>query len=81
LRVMFVEPGHDAGALSLNALEARVPASATIFIGPEGGWDPQEVKAAVAAGVTLVTFGGRVLRADAAGAAAIAVLQYLWKDL
>jgi 16S rRNA U1498 N3-methylase RsmE len=31
--------------------------------------------------VTLVTFGRRTLRADAAGAAAIAVLQYIWKDL
>jgi 16S rRNA (uracil1498-N3)-methyltransferase len=81
VRVMFVEPGHEAGARSLNILETRVPARATILIGPEGGWDPQEVKAAVAAGVTLVRFGGRVLRADAAGAAAIAVLQYLWKDL
>ena len=81
LRVMFVEPGHEAGVLSLDTLEARAPASATILIGPEGGWDPLEVKAAVAAGVTLVKFGGRVLRADAAGAAAIAVLQYLWKDL
>jgi 16S rRNA (uracil1498-N3)-methyltransferase len=54
---------------------------ATVFIGPEGGWDRQEVKDALTRGVTLVTLGRRVLRADAAGAAALAVLRYAWRDL
>jgi 16S rRNA (uracil1498-N3)-methyltransferase len=80
LCLMFVEPGHEAGGCSLSSLETRVPAKATLLIGPEGGWDPHEVQDAVAAGVTLVTFGQRTLRADAAGAAAIAVLRYVWKD-
>jgi 16S rRNA (uracil1498-N3)-methyltransferase len=81
--LMFTEPGPQTAAASgatLQSLEAHVPARATILIGPEGGWDPQEVEEAVAAGVTPVTFGQRTLRADAAGAAAIAVLQYVWKD-
>jgi 16S rRNA (uracil1498-N3)-methyltransferase len=80
LCLMFVEPGHQ-GTCSLSGLETRVPAKATILIGPEGGWEGQEVNDAVAAGVTLVTFGQRTLRADAAGAVAIAVLRYIWKDL
>lgn len=80
LCLMFVEPGHGAGGCSLRSLETRVPAKATLLIGPEGGWDPQEVQGAVAAGVTLVTFGQWTLRADAAGAVAIAVLRYVWKD-
>ena len=80
LCLMFVEPGHEAGGCSLSSLETRVPAKATLMIGPEGGWDPQEVRDAVAAGITPVTFGQRTLRADAAGAAAIAVLHYVWKD-
>jgi 16S rRNA (uracil1498-N3)-methyltransferase len=89
LCLMFVEPGglDPAGAsakagsyASLQSLETRVPAKAMILIGPEGGWDPQEISAAAAAGVTLVTLGQRVLRADAAGALAMAVLQYVWKD-
>ena len=79
--LMFVEPAHEAGPDGLASLETRVPAKATILIGPEGGWDPQEIKDAVAAGVTLLTFGRRTLRADAAAAAAIAVLRYVWKDL
>ena len=71
-----------ARALHLQSLETRVPAKATILIGPEGGWDPQEVQTLrVAAGVTPVTFGQRTLRADTAGAAAIAVLGCVWKTM
>jgi 16S rRNA (uracil1498-N3)-methyltransferase len=86
--LMFVEPSAGSAAepsmegscASLQSLETRVPAKATILIGPEGGWAPQELTDAVSAGVILVTMGPRVLRADAAGALAIAVLQYIWKD-
>ena len=31
--------------------------------------------------VTLVSFGARVLRADAAAAVMIPVLRYIWRDL
>ena len=52
-----------------------------VVIGPEGGWDPREVQEASAAGVQLLSFGARTLRADAAAAAVISVLRYLWRDL
>ena len=81
-RLMFVEPGSTTDVVhDLPSLEARLPSEAAILIGPEGGWAPQELEDAATAGVTLVTFGSRTLRADAAGAIAIAVLQYIWKDL
>ncbi len=80
LCLMFVEPGSEAPGTTLQSLETRVPAKATILVGPEGGWEPQEIRQAAAAGVTTVTLGRRVLRADAAGALAIAVLRYVWKD-
>ena len=84
LMLMFVEPSaaKPVAVKELRALEVEgdPPADATILIGPEGGWDPEEVEAAANAGVTLVTFGSRTLRADAAGAAAVAVLQYMWND-
>ena len=80
LSLMFVEPGAEASPVELRTLQNRVPAKATIVIGPEGGWDPDELERAVANGVTLVTLGERVLRADAAGAIAIAVLQFVWDD-
>ena len=83
VRLMFVEPATaDAGQIGeLSSLEGRQPGEAAVLIGPEGGWDRDEVVAAARAGVTLVSFGGRVLRADAAGTVALAVLRYLWRDL
>lgn len=83
LRLMFVEPNgaEHAGLTDLRTLEGRRPTDAMVLIGPEGGWDAREIHAAATAGVTLVTCGGRILRADAAGAAAIAVLRYIWQDL
>ncbi len=80
-RLMFVEPGAARDVADLTSLEGQPPARAIVLVGPEGGWDPQEVADAAAAGVTLLTFGGRVLRADAAGAAVISVLRYIWRDL
>ena len=81
--LMFVEPRRDGGpaVAELQALEHRVPAKAMILVGPEGGWDPLEIESAGKAGVLLVTLGARTLRADAAGVIAMAVLQFLWKDL
>jgi RsmE family RNA methyltransferase len=52
-----------------------------VLIGPEGGWDPREISDAEEAGVTLLSFGASVLRADAAAAAVIPVLRYIWRDL
>ena len=79
-RLMFVEPG-GARVADVTSLEGQRPSEAIVLIGPEGGWDPQELTDAAAAGVTLLSFGGRVLRADAAGAAVISVLRYVWRDL
>ena len=80
-RVMFVEPRAARDVADITSLEGQRPSSATIFVGPEGGWDAQEIADAEAAGVTLLSFGSRVLRADAAAAAIIPVLQYIWRDL
>jgi 16S rRNA (uracil1498-N3)-methyltransferase len=80
-RLMFIEPSGRQDVAEITSLDGQRPSSAIVLVGPEGGWDPEEVAAAAAAGVTLLTFGGRVLRADAAGAAVISVLRYIWRDL
>ena len=80
-RLMFVEPGAGKDVSDMTSLEGQRPSNAIVLVGPEGGWDPQEIAAAADAGVTLLSFGGRVLRADAAGAAVISVLRYIWRDL
>ena len=48
--------------------------SVGIFIGPEGGFEPEEVDAAVSMGAKVITLGRRILRTETAGLATLAVL-------
>lgn len=80
-QLMFVEPGAGNNVADVTTLEGQRPSAAIVLIGPEGGWDRDEIQEAAAAGAQLLSFGGRVLRADAAGAAVISVLRYIWRDL
>ena len=80
-RLMFVEPDAARVVADVTSLEGQRPSQAMILIGPEGGWEAREITDAANAGVTLLSFGPRVLRADAAAAAIIPVLQYIWRDL
>lgn len=47
-----------------------------IFIGPEGGFDVEEVEDAVAAGIYPITLGRRILRTETAGLAALSILMF-----
>ena len=80
-RLMFVEPGGAGNVVDVASLDGGRPSEAIVLIGPEGGWAPEEIATAAASGVTLLSFGKRVLRADAAGAAVLPVLRYIWRDL
>lgn len=64
---------------ALAGLPAPGPAL-TLLVGPEGGLSPGERAAARAAGFTGVWLGPRVLRAETAPLAAIAVVQACWGD-
>jgi 16S rRNA (uracil1498-N3)-methyltransferase len=76
---MLVEPGAGADVQPLSVLErVEPPAEATILVGPEGGWTDGEWQAGQAAGVSLLSLGGRTLRADAVAVAVLSVLQFLW---
>lgn len=48
-----------------------------IFIGPEGGFDEEEVEKAARAGALPVTLGKRILRTETAGLAVLSILMYL----
>ena len=54
--------------------------SAGIFIGPEGGFEEEEVREIVAAGGHAVTLGRRILRTETAGLAALSVLMFELED-
>ena len=50
--------------------------SVGIFIGPEGGFEQEEVDAAVSMGAKVITLGRRILRTETAGLATLAVLMF-----
>ena len=45
-----------------------------IFIGPEGGFDQQEIDLAISNGVKLFTFGPRILRTETAAISALSII-------
>lgn len=83
LGLLLVEPGAAAPVLGDPDSLARLPApaQAELLVGPEGGWSPGEIDAALAAGCVLLTLGRTTLRADAAALVALAVLRFAWRDL
>jgi 16S rRNA (uracil1498-N3)-methyltransferase len=60
------------------ALDAgpREPACVRLFVGPEGGFEPEEVREARARGVVSVSLGPRTLRTETAGLVLLAVVGY-----
>jgi 16S rRNA (uracil1498-N3)-methyltransferase len=60
-----------------SRLAAAGPGPVSLLSGPEGGLSPAELAAAVAAGYLPTTLGARVLRADTAPLAALAVIAAL----
>ena len=47
-----------------------------VFIGPEGGFEEEEIQKALSAGVEPVTLGRRILRTETAGLAVMAWIMY-----
>jgi len=68
--------GADAVLASLAAATAL-----DVLVGPEGGFDAGELAAAKRAGLTAVSLGPRVLKAETAAVAALSALQALHGDL
>ena len=78
-RLFFCDEGGDAKRLAEGAHGPHGPAA--ILTGPEGGFDPAEREMLRSlAFVTPVTLGPRILRADTAALAALAVWQSVKGD-
>lgn len=71
---------HTRDALPLGD-PAEALGGIRVLIGPEGGLDEAEFSAARAAGFRPWSLGPRVLRAETAPVAALAILQHRWGDL
>jgi 16S rRNA (uracil1498-N3)-methyltransferase len=61
--------------------EIATPTRLTVLIGPEGGFEDNEEKVALAAGFKPLGLGPRVLRTETAGPAALAAIMSLWGDI
>ena len=61
--------------------QGAAPEGIFAILGPEGGFSPAEVEAAVAEGFLTAGLGPRILRAETAAIAAAALLQFLFGDL
>ncbi len=60
-----------------EVLEAVKPGTdIAVFIGPEGGFEQEEIELATAAGIEPVTLGRRILRTETAGLTVLSWLMY-----
>jgi 16S rRNA (uracil1498-N3)-methyltransferase len=74
LSLFFLKTG--ALAATREAVEAVRPGeSIGIFIGPEGGFAPEEIEA-VKGEMKLISLGSRILRTETAGFTTLAILMY-----
>jgi len=56
--------------------EAVSKESVGIFIGPEGGFEEDEVNDAIAAGCKVISLGNRILRTETAGMTVLSILMF-----
>ena len=76
-RIVFWE---EARSVPLHDVLRPTPAAALLF-GPEGGLTADEVTTAQDAGFVRAGLGPRILRAETAPIAALAILQYVGGDI
>jgi 16S rRNA (uracil1498-N3)-methyltransferase len=77
-RLLLAEHGET---VPLAAVDATSSTPLVLIVGAEGGFASAELDDARAAGVHLITLGPRILRAETAAIAAIALCQSRWGDL
>ncbi len=82
----FVREAHDPLVIfserdgsGFDAIE--IDRALTAVYGPKGGWDDRELETARDAGAVVVTFGGRILRAETAAIGITAILQHRFGDM
>jgi 16S rRNA (uracil1498-N3)-methyltransferase len=78
--LIFCDEGAET-ASPIEALKLAKAGAVTILIGPEGGFSEEEGRALLARpNVIRLSLGPRILRADTAGVAALAVVQAVLGD-
>ena len=72
---LLLHPGEGSAALPAHCT------TATLLVGPEGGFSDAEVAAAIGAGYHALQLGPRILRTETAPLVALALVQARWGDL
>lgn len=73
---LTLDPQATGGIATITT----APRQVSLLVGPEGGLNEDELKAAQRSGYRGIQLGPRVLRTETAGVAALAVLQARWGD-
>lgn len=71
---------HPEGGVPLRQAELKADQPISVLIGPEGGFDHEELQSARRSGFAALTLGPRVLRTESAGVAVVAALNALIGD-
>jgi 16S rRNA (uracil1498-N3)-methyltransferase len=75
-RLIFCDEAAEGGAGPIEALGALSPGPLAVLVGPEGGFSEEERAELLARPfVTPISLGPRILRADTAAVAALALVQ------
>lgn len=77
IKIVFYEGGGEP----LSALIKKGAKSAAVFIGPEGGFEKEEVELLKQNGAVAATLGKRILRAQTAPVAALSAIMLLTGNL
>ena len=80
LRIM---PYEEENLYTLKEIADRYPEADRILacVGPEGGFNPEEIRRAKEKNFIIPSLGPRILRAETAALTLIGLVQYLWGDL
>ncbi|MBR1393102.1 MAG: 16S rRNA (uracil(1498)-N(3))-methyltransferase [Ruminococcus sp.] len=65
---------YEAGGKSIADVSFEGISSASVIVGPEGGFEPEEAVLAESSGITITSLGKRILRCETAPLAAITAI-------
>jgi 16S rRNA (uracil1498-N3)-methyltransferase len=74
--LLWEEESRGLKSVLRELLASDSPAEVNIFVGPEGGFAPDEVEIARGRGIAIAGMGHRILRAQTAGPVAAAIALY-----
>jgi 16S rRNA (uracil1498-N3)-methyltransferase len=80
LRLILWED-EQTNTLNDALVAGDIPLSVIVVIGPEGGFEPEEVAHFSQHGFIPVSLGKRILRTETASIAILSIMQYIWGEM